>query len=336
MRHKTPKLSPLLFKDLDALHVSSLSQLTDRVREVVPNMVTYEKLGSQPFQSKIALAEIGELALSAVSASPTRMRVDGVGGVTFIFQAVGRSEFRCEGNSFLAAPEQSAVLIPAESCVDITSQQRSGVLIRVDPHRLGSTAEIMMGERCRQAVLSRINQPIQIDFQQSVAGLNQTFRHYFGLVDSLLHGKTLLQHSGLQDVFYRLMVFSLAPQECLHSSDNSEQEFSRRRLSRACEYVMANLSNPINLTDLERIGHMSRRTLHNAFVKAYGLSPIEWVREQRLLLAYTLLSNSANKVSVTSVMLRCGYASPSLFSLHYVRRFGERPSETASLKRKAA
>lgn len=207
-------------------------------------------------------------------------------------------------------PGQSAVLIPADARVDITSQQRSGVIVRIDPLRLGLTAEIMMGERCRQAVLSQMNNPVQIDFEQHRAWLNQTFRRYFALVDSLFDEGTLLQHL--------------------------EQEFSRRRLSRVCEYVLANLSQPINLTDLECVAHMSRRTLHNNFVKAFGVSPMEWVREQRLLLAYSLLSNSVDKTSVTAVMLRSGYASPSLFAAHYMRQFGERPSDTASRYQKAA
>lgn len=99
MRHKTPRLPPLLFNESGALDVRSVSQLTDRVREVVPNMVVYEELGSQPFRSKNASVEVGKLALSAVAASPTRMRVDGMGSVTFIFQAIGQSEFRIDCDS---------------------------------------------------------------------------------------------------------------------------------------------------------------------------------------------------------------------------------------------
>ncbi len=98
-----------------------------------------------------------------------------------------------------------------------------------------------------------------------------------------------------------------------------------------CEYVAANLGAPISLTDLERVGHMSRKTLHNAFVKATGASPAAWVREQRLQRARGLLV--ASELTVTEVLLACGFTHASQFAALYARRFGKLPSATRKAKK---
>ena len=137
----------------------------------------------------------------------------------------------------------------------------------------------------------------------------------------------MLQLSGIDEILYRHLAIALNPRAFIRESESRRIPIDRRRLARVCEYVAANLGSPISLTDLERVGHMSRKTLYNAFVKAVGMSPAAWVREQRLQKARGLLL-TASALSVTEVLLACGFTHASQFAALYARRFGELPSAT--------
>jgi transcriptional regulator GlxA family with amidase domain len=110
---------------------------------------------------------------------------------------------------------------------------------------------------------------------------------------------------------------------------------------RACNYMTTRLDAPITLDDLEAAIGLCRRSLQYAFRQRCGLSPMQWLREQRLCASHALLCKAAAHAgqyrdkgaeaavpSVTAVGLLCGFGNLGAFSAHYRRRFGEYPSET--------
>jgi AraC-like DNA-binding protein len=91
-------------------------------------------------------------------------------------------------------------------------------------------------------------------------------------------------------------------------------------------YMKNNLSEPLNLTILERYSHYSRRSLQYAFRQRFGCTITQWIRSQRLDQAYKLLLSSTANDSVSSIANACGYRSVSLFSLEFQKRFHVKPS----------
>lgn len=103
---------------------------------------------------------------------------------------------------------------------------------------------------------------------------------------------------------------------------------SLQGLEAACEFIRARLQAPITLDDLEAASGLSRRSLQYAFWRRFRLTPMQWVREQRLALTRRMLVEGGSGESVTSVGMQCGFANLGTFARHYQKRFGEYPSET--------
>lgn len=94
------------------------------------------------------------------------------------------------------------------------------------------------------------------------------------------------------------------------------------------EYIVGNLDQPINLTQMEAISGLSARVLQKEFKSTYDCSPIQWLREQRLSKASQLLRNPSAGTTVSSVAAACGFDDFSEFARRYRALYHELPSET--------
>lgn len=108
-----------------------------------------------------------------------------------------------------------------------------------------------------------------------------------------------------------------------------------RDVARAIEWARAHLDAPIRLAALARIGGVPPRTLETHFLRFLGLTPLGWVRQERLTRARHALIAPAGRASVSEVAVRCGFTQLGRFAAHYSRRFGELPSETLRRIRRA-
>jgi AraC-like DNA-binding protein len=99
---------------------------------------------------------------------------------------------------------------------------------------------------------------------------------------------------------------------------------------RAVDFVEANLEGPITTASLADAAGVSARSLQLGFARELGCSPSEYVREQRLDRARTLLLGLDPREghTVTTVALTVGFSHLGRFSRDYRHRFGEPPSAT--------
>ena len=100
-----------------------------------------------------------------------------------------------------------------------------------------------------------------------------------------------------------------------------------RHVRLAVQYLDAHVAEPVRMVDLVAAVGTGVRSLQLGFVKHRGCSPMEYLRERRLLLARNRLLASAG-ASVTEIALACGFEHLGRFSARYRVRFGERPAET--------
>lgn len=224
---------------------------------------------------------------------------------------------------------RTAILVPpGDGNYEASGASRSVVVARLDPVHLQATVNTMLGPHGDQQKTGQLTQMKELALRQGGFSLDAAIRALVAQINSYDAGSGSLHLSGIDDVFYRTLALALYPEKFLEQAKRSSASVSQRHVSRVCEYVMANLSSPITLTELERLGHMSRRALHNAFFRAFNQSPMEWVREQRLLAARALLHKPRGVQTVSQVLYACGFTNPSLFASQYTRRFGESPSVT--------
>jgi AraC family transcriptional regulator len=95
-------------------------------------------------------------------------------------------------------------------------------------------------------------------------------------------------------------------------------------MRRAEEYIQTNLAGDISLASLARLSCMSVDHFLRSFRAASGLTPYQYVLEQRLRRAATLLRSG--DVPIATLAGRCGFGNPSHFSVKFRARFGVSPS----------
>lgn len=95
-------------------------------------------------------------------------------------------------------------------------------------------------------------------------------------------------------------------------------------LQQLCSMVSARIDYPWGLADAAKILGVSERTVSRQFQRETQLSFVEWLRNQRLLMA---LEQLALGQSILTVALGVGYDSPSAFSAMFRSRLGMAPSE---------
>ncbi len=101
-------------------------------------------------------------------------------------------------------------------------------------------------------------------------------------------------------------------------------------MRRAEEFIRENLGQPISVETLAAHAGTSVRSLYYGFNRAYGVTPMRFLRRVRLEAARTALRGRREEpTTVTEIAFACGYGSLSSFCRDYKSCFGEAPSQTA-------
>lgn len=103
---------------------------------------------------------------------------------------------------------------------------------------------------------------------------------------------------------------------------------ARRNVRLAEEYIQAHLQEPLDLGVIAQAGGSSVRSLCAAFKEQHGLSPMAYVREQRMAQAHAELLDAAPGTRVTDVALRWGFTHLGRFCTRYRERYGRTPLQT--------
>lgn len=93
------------------------------------------------------------------------------------------------------------------------------------------------------------------------------------------------------------------------------------------------MTERIHLRDLSTAAGVSTRTLGYLFLRIYGITPMAYVKRERLKKARLLLQQSDPSIAtVASIARECGFAHMGQFALDYKRLLGESPSQTLHRK----
>jgi len=107
----------------------------------------------------------------------------------------------------------------------------------------------------------------------------------------------------------------------------ASRPIASRDVKRAVEYIHGCLAQPITLPDLVAASAVPGRTLLKHFRDFHGVSPMRYVRNQRLDRVRSELS-AGRAQGVAASALRWGLAHAGRFAIDYRKRFGETPSTT--------
>ncbi|AZO21949.1 MULTISPECIES: AraC family transcriptional regulator [unclassified Mesorhizobium] len=100
------------------------------------------------------------------------------------------------------------------------------------------------------------------------------------------------------------------------------------QIRRATQWIRTHYNEPIDVTELAALTHMSNAAFHRHFKAATAMSPIQYQKQVRLLEARHLLI--AQPGNAARVAFTVGYESASQFSREYARQFGLPPARDAA------
>jgi transcriptional regulator GlxA family with amidase domain len=100
------------------------------------------------------------------------------------------------------------------------------------------------------------------------------------------------------------------------------------RVNTAIQQIRREYAEPLRVEDLASNVAMSVSAFHRHFKAVTALSPVQYLKQIRLLQARTLLVAAGH--SVTAAAHEVGYQSSTQFSREYAREFGTPPRQDAA------
>jgi len=101
-----------------------------------------------------------------------------------------------------------------------------------------------------------------------------------------------------------------------------------RQIKRAIEFIRASLAAPISLNDIAEHSAISARSLQLGFRKYKGMTPMEFLRTQRLERVREDLLDPSVPADVQHIALSWGFIHFYVFVRYYKKLFGESPQTT--------
>jgi AraC-like DNA-binding protein len=263
---------------------------------------------------------------------------------------IGFSHTECEGTIAYSESNAARLRIADRGKAESTNGKHSAVTRPGDP-TVSSPHEAMTlsygnglrlvfirfeEERLEQILSAFIGHPIRrkIEFHASafarpdlVVGLQAMAESMLSVLDvpsvnlAPLALKELEQALSIQFLQASQHTYS----ETLHADDN---KFIPVQVRRAAEYIDAHWNKAISVEKLAEVSGTSVRTLFAAFSRAYGVTPMVFVKRKRLRQAQRMLQDGRPNASVTGVAFACGFFNTGHFARDYRLYFGEMPSQT--------
>ena len=115
---------------------------------------------------------------------------------------------------------------------------------------------------------------------------------------------------------------------------NSKTPYDNHKFVQNVFQIIENeYSNPnFNVNSLCKMLYVSRTYLYNHFTINPNTSPAQFIKEYRIVLAYTLLCKQ--NLNVSEVAFKVGYVNTRYFTLHFKEQFGITPSSLLQTKHK--
>ena len=163
---------------------------------------------------------------------------------------------------------------------------------------------------------------------EKCAAFRQGFDNFFRAVED--NPSILESASAKKQLTFDIMQLLLGMTADLPVSKKShaEQFIHRHVVDSARNYILSRKSEALTVTDLCEGLRTSHRSLHYAFNKVLGISPVTYLRYIRLNGVRAELVSSDKPTLISEVAANWGFWHMGMFSVYYKHLFGERPSET--------
>lgn len=326
-------MPPLAFANEIAIVHKSARNFADLMDSVFPGVNAYDPLtDASQFLSKSSVLSMSNSKVVAAAITPTNVDRNGNQFLTFMMPYAGKSEAFCRvGDQQIQwGLGLGGVFMPeTDERVGGSGGFRSQIMWQLNREQLEKTAAAMLGQQVN--VDLRLEDARLLPSEVSGVRVDASLSALIPFFQMHREQPYVLTQLGIEDLLYRQSVMLLRPD--LFSNDSTTERLSKDATKRKkllqvlCEYIADHLTEPLTLTDLERVSGVSARTLQSMFIAEYDCSPMVWLKEQRLQkVRRYLLSNQVE--SIEGAALAAGFQTMPSFFLAYKNRFGETPGQT--------
>ena len=149
-----------------------------------------------------------------------------------------------------------------------------------------------------------------------------------------MHAPMRMFHEQLQieslhaDILRRNLLSSLAALAFNHrasASDEQQRGLDYTQRERLQELLALHQAHELHPRDLAREVSLSHDYFTRLFTQSYGMSPRNWLHQQRLDQAVNLLETTQETIS--AIAIACGYPDVFPFSKQFKKRFGLSPTQ---------
>lgn len=286
-------------------------------------------VGQSAWNSSTSLVQLGDVKVLATQGSPVSAYSQASQDSTFMVPWGCNVEYLIDGKVCHNNFGQNILHIPPLDWRLITrAPVLSGYCLLVPPHRLFSTANAMEGGRqLSGSILSLLSSVSELSTEGSYgASVLRYLGQFFVFLESIViaHGSPP-EVLCLDDLLVRQLLLLMFPSLGARGGEGSASK--DQWFEALLEWIDANCTRPISLSDLESQSHYSRRALQQRFRARFECTPMQWVRRRRLQMARQLLLEAGCSTSVRDVSLQCGYINLSAFSRDYRQQFGRKASD---------
>ncbi|WP_400192129.1 AraC family transcriptional regulator N-terminal domain-containing protein [Hymenobacter sp. B81] len=131
--------------------------------------------------------------------------------------------------------------------------------------------------------------------------------------------KDVLAGFTLQELLVRLM----QTQARRLIFDHYQQHLTSHRFAHVVHYIKRNLAEPLPIDKLSELACMSKATFFRLFKREFGLTPVEYIIQERLSEAKRLLRHPLS--TIADVCYRTGFNNPAYFQKLFRRHEGLTP-----------
>lgn len=329
-----PPGTPLLFGDHQSERHHSPHSFAARLAQWLPAAVHCSAAPGVPFAGRGTSIELPGLRLTATAATASRLDIARRGRACLLIALRGQAQARL-GDRLLAWGAGDACLyLPGDAgAVQLQGEGGDVLMIGLDPGALRFAARAMLGLAPGQPIDLALDGARALQVPTAAgAPVEGLARHIGRTIDLYQQDAHTLHRLGFQDFVYRQLVPLFCPD--WRAAAGPERPHKRRAIDHVCDALLDDLSARSTLSDMATLGRMSVRALQYAFQSRFGMSPVEWLREQRLLHARQRLQ-AGDPASIALLAQECGFGTSSQFAAFYRQRFGEAPSATRGSARSA-
>lgn len=301
-------------------YVMGVGGLETTYRINFPHLVDLAPLTRDPVRHRATGWLTGSVGVAIGDQSPTKVITAGMNGLILQAPFTGRLQVWQDGKYYDTNASTGWVLfneMPAQAQISASS----GVTISLRRQRLQATFDTMMGAPsgnvCPHTQVLNLETPSVRRAQRDLPLLLHLARN------ASRHWPEGVRHA--EDSVYRLVSRLLAP-AAVHREARGpgRQAREHRAVDLACGFMQSQIDRALTLTEVEAVVGLSTRALQSAFVHQLGVSPMAWLKEQRLLLAHHLI-RSGGAESVSTAALASGLNHFGRFAVDFRARFGLTP-----------